>query len=137
MTAGNRFNSWIEYVNEKSVNFETDAFVIALTNSAPVATNSVLADITEISYANLSSRALTVAAASQTGGTYTVTANQLTLTASGAVATFRYVVMYDSTPAGSPLVQYWDYGSAVTMQSGDTFVIGATNPFTIWTDAPA
>jgi len=137
MTAGNRFNSWIEYVNEKSVNFQTDAFVIALTNSAPVATNSVLADITEISYANLSSRALTVAAASQTGGTYTVTANQLTLTASGAVATFRYVVMYDSTPAGSPLVQYWDYGSAVTMQSGDTFVIGATNPFTIWTDAPA
>lgn len=137
MTAGNRFNSWIEYVNEKSVNFETDAFVIALTNSAPVATNSVLADITEISYANLSSRALTVAAASQTGGTYTVTANQLTLTASGAVATFRYVVMYDSTPAGSPLVQYWDYGSPVTMGSGDTFVIGATNPFTIWTDAPA
>lgn len=137
MTAGNRFNSWIEYVNEKSVNFQTDAFVIALTNTAPVATNSVLADITEISYTNLSSRALTIAAASQTSGTYTVTANQLTLTASGAVATFRYVVMYDSTPAGSPLVQYWDYGSAVTMQSGDTFVIGATNPFTIWTDAPA
>ena len=137
MTAGNRFNSWIEYVNEKAVNFQTDSFVIALTNVAPVATNSLLADITEISYTNLSSRALTIAAASQTSGTYTVTANQLTLTASGAVATFRYVVMYDSTPAGSPLVQYWDYGSAVTMQSGDTFVIGATNPFTIWTDAPA
>lgn len=137
MAAGNRFNSFIEYVNEKAVNWQTDTFVIALTNSAPSSSNSVLADITEISYTNLSSRTLTIAAASQTAGTYTATANQLTLTASGAVATFRYVVMYDSTPAGSPLVQYWDYGSAVTMQSGDTFVIGATNPFTVWTDAPA
>ena len=137
MAAGNRFNSFIEYVNEKAVNWQTDTFVIALTNSAPSSSNSVLADITEISYTNLSSRTLTIAAASQTAGTYTATANQLTLTASGAVATFRYVVMYDSTPAGSPLVQYWDYGSAMTMQSGDTFVIGATNPFTVWTDAPA
>ena len=137
MAAGNRFNSFIEYVNEKAVNWQTDTFVIALTNSAPSSSNSVLADITEISYTNLSSRTLTIAAASQTAGTYTATANQLTLSASGAVATFRYVVMYDSTPAGSPLVQYWDYGSAVTMQSGDTFVIGATNPFTVWTDAPA
>jgi hypothetical protein len=137
MAAGNRFNSFIEYVNEKAVNWQTDTFVIALTNSAPSSSNSVLADITEISYTNLSSRTLTIAAASQTAGTYTATANQLTLTASGNVATFRYVVAYDDTATGDPLVGYWDYGSAVSMVNGDTFVIGATNPWTIWTDAPA
>ena len=137
MAAGNRFNSFIEYVNEKAVNWQTDTFVIALTNSAPSSSNSVLADITEISYTNLSSRTLTIAAASQTAGTYTATVNQLTLTASGNVDTFRYVVAYDDTATGDPLVGYWDYGSAVSMVNGDTFVIGDTNPWTTWTDAPA
>lgn len=137
MATGNQFNSFIEYVNEKAINWQTDTFVIALTNSAPSASNSVLTDITQISYTNLSSRTLTIASASQTAGTYTATANQLTLTASGAVATFRYVVAYDDTATNDPLVGWWDYGSAVTMGNSDTFVIGATNPFTIWTDAPA
>ena len=137
MATGNPFNAFIEYVNEKAIDWANDTFVIALTNVAPVATNSVLADITEIAYTNLSSRPLTIAAAGQSSGTYTATANQLTLTASGNGATFRYVVAYDDTATGDPLVGWWDYGSAVTMVNGDTFIIGATNPWTIWTDAPA
>jgi hypothetical protein len=137
MVAANRFNSWIEYVNEKAIDFDNDTFAVALSNVAPVATNTVLADITEIAYTNLSARTLTIAAAGQASGTYTATANQLTLTASGAAATFRYVVIYDDTATGDPVMSYYDYGSAVTMANGETFEIGATDPFTIWTDAPA
>jgi hypothetical protein len=109
-------------------NLGSDQFVIALTNSAPIATNSVLADLTQISYTNLSSRNLTTASSSQTGGTYALTFNDLVLTASGAVATFRYVVVYDDTPTSpaDPLVGWWDYGSTITMANGETFTIDFT-----------
>ena len=68
MATYNKFNAWAETIVE-GANLASDQFVIALTNSAPVATNSVLADITQISYTNLSSRNVTTTSASQTGGT--------------------------------------------------------------------
>jgi hypothetical protein len=124
MATFNKFNAWAENMVEVA-NLGTDTFVIALTNSAPSATNSVLADITPISYTNLSSRTLTTASSSQTSGTYTLAFNDLTLTASGAVATFRYVVIYDDTPTSpaDPLVGWYDYGSSITMASGETLLI--------------
>jgi hypothetical protein len=123
----NKFQAWSETMVEVA-NLGTDQFVIALTNSAPIATNSVLADLTQISYTNLSSRNLTTASSTQTGGTYNLTFNDLVLTASGAVATFRYVVVYDDTPTSpaDPLVGWWDYGSSITMANGETFTIDFT-----------
>jgi hypothetical protein len=122
MATFNKFQAWSENMVE-AANLGTDTFVIALTNVAPVATNSLLADITQIAYTNLSSRTLTTASSSQSGGTYTLAFNDLTLTASGAVATFRYVVIYDDTVANDPLVGWYDYGSAVTMANAETFLI--------------
>ena len=109
----------------EAANLGSDSFVIALTNSAPSAGNSILTDITQISYTNLSSRTLTTASSSQTGGVYSLVFNDLVLTASGAVATFRYVVIYDDTVTSpvDPLVGWYDYGSAVTMANGETFTI--------------
>ena len=127
MATFNKFNAWAENLVE-SANLATDQFVIALSNTLPVNTNSVLADITQISYTNLSSRNLTTASASQTGGTFSLTLNDLTLTASGAVATFRYVIIYDDTPTSpaDPLVGWYDYGSSITMANAETFTIDFT-----------
>jgi hypothetical protein len=122
MATFNKFQAWSENMVE-AANLGTDTFVIALTNVAPVATNSLLADITQIAYTNLSSRTLTTASSSQSGGTYTLAFNDLTLTASGAVATFRYVVIYDDTVVNDPLVGWYDYGSTVTMANAETFLI--------------
>jgi hypothetical protein len=136
MATGNRFNAWVEAVQEGNADW-TDSFALALTNTAPTSADSLLADISQISYANLSSRGLTITASGQTAGTFTATCARLVLTASGAVAPFRYVVMYDDTATGDPLVQWWDNGVATTMQAGDTFTFGGAPTFTIWTDAPA
>jgi hypothetical protein len=129
MATYNKFNAWVENMVE-SANLGTDQFVVALTNTLPTSADSVLADITQISYTNLSSRNLTTASASQTSGTFSLALNDLTLTASGAVATFRYVVIYDDTPTSpaDPLVAWFDYGSAVTLANGETFTLdfGAT-----------
>jgi len=125
MATYNKFQAWAETMVE-GANLATDQFVIALTNSAPVATNSVLADITQISYTNLSSRNVTTTSASQTGGTFTLVLADLVMTASGAVGPFRYVVLFDDTVAGDPLVGWWDYGSSITMANTETFTVDFT-----------
>lgn len=124
MATFNKFNAWAENMVEVA-NLGTDQFTIALTNTAPTAANSVLTDITEITYTNLSARNVTTASSSQTAGTYSLVLTDLVLTASGAVGPFRYVVLYDNTPTSpaDPLVGWWDYGSSITMASGETFTV--------------
>jgi hypothetical protein len=123
MAAFNKFDSFVEALAEKTHNLGADTLTIALTNTAPVAGNTVLANITEISYTNLSSRVLTSVTSSQTGGTYTLDAADLVLTASGVVPTFRYVVLYNDSATSDELIGYYDYGSAVDLLNGETFTI--------------
>lgn len=125
MATFNKFNAFVENVAEGVHNLGSNQLVVALTNTLPVATNSVLADITQISYTNLSSRNVTTSTSSQTSGQYNLVLNDLTLTASGAVATFRYVVLYNDTPTSpaDPLIGWYDYGSSITMANGETFLI--------------
>jgi hypothetical protein len=123
MAAFNKFDSFVEALAEKTHNLGADTLTIALTNTAPVAGNTVLANITEISYTNLSSRVLTGVTSSQTSGTYTLDAADLVLTASGTVPTFRYVVLYNDTATSDELIGYYDYGSAVDLLNGETFTI--------------
>jgi hypothetical protein len=125
MATYNKFNAWAETMVE-GANLGSDQFVIALTNSAPSASNSVLADITQISYTNLSSRNVSTTSSSQTSGTYTLVLADLVMTASGSVGPFRYVVLYDDTVAGDPLVGWWDYGSSITMANTETFTVDFT-----------
>jgi len=125
MATYNKHNQFTEDVYEGVHNLGSDQLTAYLTAaaSAPVATNSVLADLTEIAYTNLSSRDITTSASVQTAGTYKLTLTDLVLTATGAVATFRYAGMYNNTPASplDPLVAWWDYGSDVTLANGETF----------------
>jgi hypothetical protein len=123
MATFTKFQPFVEAVAEKKHNLGSDQLVIALTNTVPVNTNAVLTDITQISYTNLSTRNVTTSASAQTTGTYKLTLADLVLTASGAVATFRYVVLYNDTATNDDLIGWWDYGSAVTLANGETFTI--------------
>lgn len=125
MPAFNKFNAFVEHLAEGVHNLGSNQLVVALTNTLPTAANSVLADITQISYTNLSSRNVTTASSSQTSGTYSLVCNDLVLTASGAVATFRYVVLYNDTPTSpaDPLIGWYDYGAAVTLANAETFTV--------------
>jgi hypothetical protein len=118
-----KFNSFVEALAEKTHNLGSDTLKVALTNSAPVASNTVLANITEISYANCSARTITTTSSSQSSGTYKLVLQDLTLSATGTVGPFRYVVLYNDTAASDELIGYYDYGSAITLNSGDTFSI--------------
>lgn len=123
MATFNKINAFVADLGSKVHNLGTDQLTIALTNTAPAGTESVLANLTQISYTNLSSRNITTTSWSQTSGTAKLVVADLTLTASGAVAAFRYVYIYNSTAASGNLIGYYDYGSSVTLASGDTFTI--------------
>lgn len=131
MATFNKHNIFVKDIFNKVHNLGSDALTFALTTNAnaPVAANALLGDLTPISYTNLSTR---VAGApttnSQTSGTETLLLPDLTLTASGAVATFRHVELYNDTPSSplKPLIGWYDYGSDVTLANGETFVIDYT-----------
>lgn len=136
-----KFQDFSEQLTKGVIDFGTDTFKVALTNTAPnAATNTVFADITEIAAGNgyTAGGTATTVAVSETGGTTTVTGTQVVFTASGgSIATFRYVVFYDTTPTtpNKPLIAYWDYGSAVNLADGESFTVkfNNTTPGTIFT----
>ena len=134
MASFNKFNSFVEALAEKVHNLGSDSLRIALTNTVPAAANTQLSHITEISYTNCSARLVTTTSSLQTSGTYKLILADLTLTASGAVGPFRYVVLYNDTATNDELIGWWDYGSAVTLASPETFLIdfdGAAGVLTI------
>jgi len=133
VAAYQKIRQFVEDLCKGVHNFTSDAtstITVALTTNAnaPVNTNSVLADLTQISYTNLSSRVVTGVTAEHTTGTVSLTATDLVLTASGAVATFRWVALYndDPTSPADPLICFFDYGSDVTMANGETFTLDFT-----------
>jgi hypothetical protein len=125
MASFQKFNSFVEAVAEKVHNLQADALVVALcaAANAPVATNSQLSNLTQISYTNLSSRSVTTSSSSQSSGTYKLVCADLVLTASGAVAAFRYTVLYNDTATNDELIGFWDYGSDLTLANGETFTV--------------
>ena len=118
-----KIDSFVENLAEKQIDLGGNGLTIALTNTAHQAAWDELADLTQIDYTNLSDRVLTVTSSAQTSGTYKLVLEDLVLTASGAVGPFQYVYIYDDASTGDKLIGYYDYGSAVSMVSGDSFII--------------
>jgi hypothetical protein len=123
MATFTKFQSFVEALAEKVHNLGSDTLTVALTNTQPVNTNTVLANITQISYTNLSSRVLSGVTSAQSSGTYKLDANDLVLTASGTVAEFQWVVLYNDTATNDELIGFYDYGSKVNLLNGETFTI--------------
>jgi hypothetical protein len=134
MAAFVKLPGFVEHLAEGVHNLGSGALTLALSNTAPGSESTpptgttaacILANVTQISYTNLSSRLLTTSASAQTGGTYALSVNDLTLTASGgSVGPFRYVYIYNdsATAPADALIGYYDYGSSITLADGETFL---------------
>lgn len=127
MATFTKFNSFVEALAEKVHNLGSDTLKVMLTNSAPSASNTVKADITEISAGNgytAGGATITVSSSSQTSGTYKLVLADVTITASGgSIGPFRYVVIYNDTAASDELIAYYDYGSSVSINTGENLTI--------------
>lgn len=128
MAAFNKFNSFVEALAEKVHNLGSDTLKVMLTNTAPVATNTVKANLTEIAAGNgytAGGNTATVTSSAQTSGTYKlVLGDPATWTATGgSIGPFQYAVLYNDTATNDELIGWWDYGSAVTLADGESFAV--------------
>jgi len=121
------FEAFREQLAEAAHNLGSDQLMVAMSaaaNAPSAASDAVLADFTQIAYTNCSTRNVTTTSSTYSGGTYTLTLADLTLTASGgAIAAFRYVILYNDTSASDKLIGYLDYGSDVTLADTETLLI--------------
>jgi hypothetical protein len=133
MASFNKFNSFVEALAEKAHNLGADTLKVALTNSAPVATNTVLANITQIANGNgytTGGATATVSSSAQSSGTYKLVLADVSWTASGgSIGPFQYAVLYNDTAASDELIGWWDYGTGLTITNGNVFAVDfdATN----------
>jgi hypothetical protein len=124
-----KFHQFVEDLAHKIHDLETDSLRVALcaaANPPSASAHAVLANLTTVSLANLADASITIASSGQTSGTYTLTLTDKTLTASGgSVGPFRYVVVYNDTPTSpaDPLLGYYDYGSDITLNAGESLLV--------------
>src|ERR1700693_4981886 len=127
MASFNKFNAFVADVANKVHNLGADTLKIMLTNTAPAAGNAIKTDITEITAGNgygAGGTAVTITSSAQSSGTYKLVGNNVTFTAAGGtIATFRYAVIYNSTAASGSLIGWWDYGTTVSVTSGNSFQV--------------
>lgn len=142
MAAFNKHQDYVEQLSKAVHNWASHTFKAAFCNTAPVATNSVLADLTQIStgggYTAGAGGGVTLDSVTLTesSGTAKVTIADEVFTASGAaVGPLRYVDMYNdsaSSPADA-LVGWWDYGSSITLADGESLTIDFDGSGGVWT----
>lgn len=123
-----KYQCFVENLAEKVHNLGADSLKIALTNTAPnVATHTTLANITEIAAGNgytAGGNSAGVSTSVQTAGVYklVLTDPSAFVASGGAIGPFRYAVLYNAT-AGGALIGYWDYGSSISLNVGETFTV--------------
>jgi hypothetical protein len=133
MATFTKFESFVEAVAEKVHNLGSDTLKVALTNTAPNATDTQLSNITQISGTNgytTGGTAATISSSAQSSGVYKLVLADVTFLASGgSIGPFRYAVLYNDTATNDELIGYWDYGTNVTLTNGNSFIIDfdATN----------
>lgn len=124
-----KFNQFVADLAEKVHDLGSDQLKIMLTDIAPLLTNAVRADITEIAPGNgynAGGIALTTTSAAQSGGIFRLKVNNVTLIAvGGPIAQFRYMVLYNSTPGAGNLIGLYDFGSEVNIPINLSFSINA------------
>jgi hypothetical protein len=126
MATYNKFLQFTKDLIDGIHDFDAHTFKVMLTNVAPVNTNSVKADLTEITaeHGYSAGGEATTITTSTVGGVAKATATDVTITASGGtIGPFRYAVLYNDTATGDPLIAWVDYGSSITLQNTELIVI--------------
>jgi hypothetical protein len=126
MASWNKLQPFPEALAEGVHDLGSDQIKVALCAAAhaPNATDVVLTDLTEVTYTNLSTRNVTTTTSAQTSGTYKLVLQDLTLTSTGgSPGPFRYIVLYNDTAASDNLLGYYDYGSDLTLNDGESLTL--------------
>ena len=124
-----KFNIFTKDLIDGKHNFTSNTFKVALTNTAPALTNTVLANITQVAAAGgytTGGTTVTVTTSTASGVAKVVIADK-TITSvedsNGNIPTFRYAVLYNDTASGDPLIGYIDYEEEITLVDTEEFIL--------------
>jgi hypothetical protein len=124
------FNCFVEDAAEGKHDLSSDTLKVMLTNTAPLAANTVYGDITQIAAGNgytTGGVTATVSSSSQTAGVYSLVLSGVSWTAAGGdIATHRYAVLYNDTAASKNLIAYADYGVSAVIANGNSDTANGT-----------
>jgi hypothetical protein len=131
MAAFNKFQDFVEQLGLAKHDFSAAGHVLKVyaSNAAPSASlDAVKADLAEITAANgyPAGGSDVQNGWSETTGTATLTGVDVVWTASGgSFGPLQYIALYNDTQTvpADPLIGWWDYGSAVTINDGETFTV--------------
>lgn len=122
MPALQLFQDLAEQVFRGKHDFGSHSFKVALSNTAPAATNAVLADITQISGGVYTAGGYLLDGVTLTesaGVAKVVISDEVITAAGGTIGPLRYAVLYNDTATGKPLIGFADYGSSITLNDGE------------------
>lgn len=139
MAIYNKFNDFSEQLVRGVHDFDAHTFKVYLTNTTPLATHTVKANVAEIApkIGHPAGGKPTTISVARSGSTTTVSATDVTFTADAAetIGPFQYAVVYNDTPAtpADPLIAWFDYGAPITLGGGESFLVDfdATGLFTL------
>lgn len=133
MAAFVKYNQFVEHLASGVHQLQTGTshvLKVMLTNSAPTSANAIRSELTEIANGNgytTGGISIGTITGAQTSGTFSLSGSvdPVWTASGGSMAAARYAVLYNDTPTSpaDPLIGYWDYGSSVTLASGETFTV--------------
>lgn len=139
MATFNKFQDFVEQLGLAKHDLSAHVLKCYLSNTAPSASaDAVKADLAEIGAGNgyTAGGEDSQNTWAESGGTGTLTGTKIVWTASGGtIGPFQYVVFYNDTQTSpaDPLIAWWDYGSALTLNAGETFSVKFNNSETTGT----
>jgi hypothetical protein len=130
------FDNFKEIMADGTCDLDGDTFAVYLSNEAPiVATDTVAADVAAITEQN----GYTATNITQTWGPvgsgvmrFAASADVSWTASGGSFGPFQYVVLRDTT-ATNALVGYWDYGSSISVTTGNSFTVDLDANYSIFT----
>lgn len=142
MATFSKFNAFVEALAEKKHDLSADTLKIAFTNTEPAATDAVFDPVTAhpppaaVDGYTTGGHATAQVTSEQTVGTYKLVLTDVELNAGpGGIGPFRYILLYNDTTPDDALVGWWDYGSSITLNDGESIKLDVSDALGVFTIA--
>jgi hypothetical protein len=134
MAAFSKFNCFVGDVAHKlhdMLTGTTDVYKVYLTNTLPVASNTVYNTPADLATANgytATGATIGTITGAQASGVMSFAGgtNPAWTASGGSIGPFEWAVLYNST--SGKLIGWWDYGGSFTLTVGNTFTVSLNNP---------
>jgi hypothetical protein len=134
------FDAW-KNVSGAGANLSSDSLKLSLCSAIPAtsaaAASCLIGNCTKSTGGGYTDVTCTVSWTGTSTVTLAIAAADPSWTASGTTMTgIQYVVLWDdtiTTPNADPLIGFWDYGSSINLNVGETFTLDLNGSFAAYT----